>query len=202
MPGYGQPPFGYTWAAQHSPQQAADGAHSPVPHGLAYPSQNHSPSNLHSIQGQYHVITQPGVPYPSHNQFGQLISQPSEFIKTEEIDEIDHNQPQIHYQHVVQPGQDGMIYQPLSHYYITDQQSAPQEEPNMGTPQNVENYENHNSVEIPQHSPSVIGEHNSPENHYAAEYKTAGSPDFHSNNNANLSSSSEYASVSSEMQSI
>lgn len=211
MPGY-NPQFGYTtaaWATQHSPpqpQNEANGTNSPVPsHGIQYPAQNQSPHSMHQIQGQY-IITQPGVTYPNPAQFGQLVAQP-EFIKSEDVSDepadVIPQQQHVHYQQVVQHGTDGMIYQPLNHYYIADHQQQPTQETevqHLGTPQNVENYENHPSLEHPQHSP-VGAPHHSPGNHYAADYnKPDGSPDFQ--NNTTLSSSSEYASVSSEMQSI
>ena len=211
MPGY-QPQFGYTaaWTAQHSPTstqqtQETNGSNSPVPaHGIQYPPQNQSPHAMHQIQGQY-IITQPGVAYPNPTQFSQLI-QP-DFIKSEDVSgeesgEVLPQQHHVQYQQVVQHGADGMIYQPLNHYYIADHQHPPTQEPevqHLGTPQNVE-FENH-QLEHQQHSP-VADHHHSPSNPYTADpyTKPDGSPDFQ--NNTTLSSSSEYASVSSEMQSI
>jgi len=159
---------------------------------------------MHQIQGQY-IITQPGVAYPNPTQFSQLI-QP-DFIKSEDVSgeesgEVLPQQHHVQYQQVVQHGADGMIYQPLNHYYIADHQHPPTQEPevqHLGTPQNVE-FENH-QLEHQQHSP-VADHHHSPSNPYTADpyTKPDGSPDFQ--NNTTLSSSSEYASVSSEMQSI
>ena len=219
MPSY-QPQFGYaaTWAAQHSPQQTEPtGANSPVPaHGIQYPSQNQSPHAMHpsTLQGQY-IITQPGVAYPNPAQFGHVIAQP-DFITevkseagTEENGEV--AAQQVQYQQVVQHEPNGMIYQPLNHYYI-DPQHHPTAPPSqesevqhlvtpIGTPPNVENYDAHpTQLEHPQHSPTAS--HHSPGAvHFKTDYSQAeASPDFQ--NNINHSSSSEYASVSSEMQSI
>ena len=226
MPGY-NPQFGYTaaWATQHSPPQVqAEGTDSNSPiaaHAIQYP-QNNSPHSMHQIQGQY-IITQPGVGYPAPTQFGPLI-QP-EFVKSEDASgeeqspvEIQHQQ--VHYQPLqVQHGGEGMIYQPLNHYYITDPQHQAQQQSvggvvapgsgaaegevqHLGTPQNVDTYETH-QLEHGQHSPSAG--HHSPGhvqfNTDAYAKTEAASPGFQ--NNTTLSSSSEYASVSSEqMQSI
>lgn len=207
MPTSYQTPYAGYWAQQpgHSPPPATEssnGANSPVPvhpGSIQYP-QNGSPGSM-AVHGQY-IITQPGV----YNQgFGQLISQP-EYIKTEEGEDVPvsvvdaHNSGHVHYQQVAP---DGMIYQPLNHYYVSDPAlpqgtvpgQAPSEETNvaqLGTPQHQDSYDSQSALEQ-QSSPSN-GQY-SPGGHFQ-DFKNEASPDFQ--NNTTLSSSSDYA----EKQSI